>query len=1419
MEAAKVRKHDGILKIARNVKEGEVPVLYYHRRCRSVFTLKRDLESLKRKVGFEEEEDEDEFVPFETPRKRSKATSSPVYAQECIFCEKVKYVNRIREKLVKASQLRVDHKLRQIAVAKCDKKILAITSRDIVAAEARYHRSCYRDYTRPQQKSHDEESVSSKANGAEYDAFTDLFRYIRNDVLDAEAVITMVDLTKKLESFIQSRGIERLSESTKKHIRRKIEAEFGSTIEIFPDEKGKLLVMPGHLSKKEVVKSKIVLEKELEKMKMKVTEIQGIVDQSAVYMRNAILDMKWATPWPILPSHVSIEQFSVPEVLYRFLMGLLTSNPVMKNPSPRVKLLVQSFSQDIIYAVTCGKTKPPKHILLSYGVKTLTGNVEIIQMLNRFGHGVSYSQLEENDTALCLQKLAANLNQTTILPGTIQPNVFTNPAWDNIDRLEETLTGKGTTHRVNGIVVQPTVYGPHLPCAELPAIMKRKQRSITHEVQPLAAYIAGERVGPKPISVGEDTNSIMKEAEKARKKNLVWLAVRITNAEDQQQIPSWTGFNIMTRSKEPVSKDVIAYLPTINAPATELTTVNEILRQSEDIRRRLSLSEIVVVMDQALYAKACEVVWKNRDLYGYILLRLGTFHIICNVLSIIGKRFQDAGLRDICIESGILAEGSVSSVIEGKMYNRAVRVHKYIYEALLRLIWKQFIPWVSANHANKVGQVREVVAKVNEMAEAVSQEQFDSILHSQSLEELYQLWDQYLQYLRADNGDLSAFWMSYLDIVEDVLLGLIRASREGNWLLHLHAIRQMIPWCFAYDKINYARYLPVYYVEMMNLPSEHPDVYGNFMAGNFAVQLAEGSPFGRVPVDQATEVTVNKDTKTSGGVTKFSLKTGAVNRFYMTAEYRCSFLAHLRDMLQVKRPSHHHDEMLSTRKVKDDKAVTSIENLIEGWNNPFKESKQLVSISTATEAPEDVTQDLMKAREIGEQAYKQFKEERLEAIQPKNKFHDPMKLKKLKTFSSLSKKRNVTAGGRTMILKADRSLFGRIIILGQNRKIEVRELLHYSLGPLPWALATPEGFPRKTNKATLATYLQKDIHLADSLPRNSTTIIDGMSLVQKLNIGGGQTTYGMVASSLLSMALHEGSQSKRIDVVFDTYRQISIKNAERTMRGEVHGVQVAHISAYQLVKQWRKFLCEVKNKTSLIKFLSEEWKTKEYSERLQGEGKVLYVTSEKECWKITSERNDQVPELSSSQEEADTRLLLHASHAAKEGYEAVVVNSEDTDVFILLLGFSNSINTKLYMRIGTRTRTRLIDIAKVVQSTGREVCEALIGLHAFTGCDTVSSFAGKGKISALKILKSNYGTYSRGFRELGQTWAVTNDLFMVLERFTCSMYMSVGNNTGRVNDARYELFCAKNGEVESHQLPPCQDCLRKHVLRANYQAG
>ena len=62
-----------------------------------------------------------------------------------------------------------------------------------------------------------------------------------------------------------------------------------------------------------------------------------------------------------------------------------------------------------------------------------------------------------------------------------------------------------------------------------------------------------------------------------------------------------------------------------------------------------------------------------------------------NFLSTIGKRLQDAGLRELCVESGIVADGSINGVMEGRQYNHAVSMHKLVHEALLRLAWKMNI--------------------------------------------------------------------------------------------------------------------------------------------------------------------------------------------------------------------------------------------------------------------------------------------------------------------------------------------------------------------------------------------------------------------------------------------------------------------------------------------------------------------------------------------------------------------------------------------------------------------------------------------------------------------------------------------------------------------------------------------------------
>ncbi|CAM4534943.1 unnamed protein product [Leuciscus chuanchicus] len=421
-----------------------------------------------------------------------------------------------------------------------------------------------------------------------------------------------------------------------------------------------------------------------------------------------------------------------------------------------------------------------------------------------------------------------------------------------------------------------------------------------------------------------------------------------------------------------------------------------------------------------------------------------------------------------------------------------------------------------------------------------------------------------------------------------------------------------------------------------------------------------------------------------------------------------------------------------------------------------------------------------------------------------------MKTNKLKTFSDMCKKREVKSSGRAVILKADRSLFGRIIVMAQVRSLNMEDILSHPLGPLPWALSTPDGLLRKTNKATLATALQKNVALQEKPPENSATVVDGMNLVQRVK--GDEVTFRDVATTILGMALREGSQSRRIDVVFDTYKQNSIKNSERSLRGEETGHELQDITSTQMVRQWRNFLSKVNSKTSLISFIVNEWRKPQYREKLQE--KILYATVIDKCYRITYQDSEEVSTLHCQQEAADGRLLLHA---AREGYQSIVICSEDTDVFIMSLAFCDKIEAPLFLKCGTRTRTRLVAIRKVAATVGMDTCRALIGLHAYTGCDTVSAFAGKGKTRALTLLMNNKETQDT-FLKLGQEWDLSPELSNKLEAFTCVLYAPKASTT-MINKLRYHLFCAKKGEIESHQLPPCKDSLRQHTLRANYQAG
>ena len=64
---------------------------------------------------------------------------------------------------------------------------------------------------------------------------------------------------------------------------------------------------------------------------------------------------------------------------------------------------------------------------------------------------------------------------------------------------------------------------------------------------------------------------------------------------------------------------------------------------------------------------------------------------------------------------------------------------------------------------------------------------------------------------------------------------------------------------------------------------------------------------------------------------------------------------------------------------------------------------------------------------------------------------------------------------------------------------------------------------------------------------------------------------------------------------------------------------------------------------------------------------------------------------------------------------------------------------------------------------------ALLGYHAFTGCDTTSAFSRRGKVKPLQIMGSS-SEYIHTFASLGMSMDIGNDLLGVLDSFVCHMY-------------------------------------------------
>ncbi len=365
-------------------------------------------------------------------------------------------------------------------------------------------------------------------------------------------------------------------------------------------------------------------------------------------------------------------------------------------------------------------------------------------------------------------------------------------------------------------------------------------------------------------------------------------------------------------------------------------------------------------------------------------------------------------------------------------------------------------------------------------------------------------------------------------------------------------------------------------------------------------------------------------------------------------------------------------------------------------------------------------------------------------------------------------------------------------------------------------------FLAKTDKSKGFHYLTKDVEDILEPSKEQTLIIedDNASFYCMRDV---PSTFKDISMKLFNMLPNDS------DFVFSTdmYKESSIKAMERARRGVGEKLLIKGENTRK-PQDWKAFLANAENKKQLIALLLKVWGSDSLAKKLQNRHVILVCEGVAYCLSSHDGQKTDVTEihdLRSSQEETDSRVVLYCRHGVEKGYSYLRVRSPDSDIFFILLHYAKSFpNTTILFETGKGNNKRL-NITEVAQKYTQQECSALLGLHAFTGCDTCSAFKGIGKVKPIKVLQKN-PRFSHVLEQLGDSWDIPDDLLVEVEELTCALYGKPRFKS--VNELRFHLLKAKCGNKETIDykknidfgtFPPCKASLLEHVRRVNYQVA
>lgn len=830
-----------------------------------------------------------------------------------------------------------------------------------------------------------------------------------------------------------------------------------------------------------------------------------------------------------------------------------------------------------------------------------------------------------------------------------------------------------------------------------------------------------------------------------------------------QAIPIWVPFNThFAEKKSDYTK--VQYVPAINAKPSDLSTVYTTLKKGQQLVKACGQKNNIHTFDQQLYAVAQHLKFDLKEELKDTVLRMGTFHDSCVLISCTGILWGDCGLRDMLVESGVYASKSIDRMLDGKEFHRVMRALTLCFEALLYLMYENFFEWLAKKDEQLFNKLRESFLnfRLNYNEETCSEETLNELIKN-SENVLVDLFNSFRE-IRSSQSPTFKFWDECLLCIQ-LLLQLSRAEREGNWMLSKSSQAATLPYFFVCNKQNYSRWSTFHVLEMtLNLPEE---VENEFLKGNFPVRLSPG-PFRGIYSDMAVETTVIKDTKSATGIIGLTMKDSTVLRWSITRNilglYSSSMLirsscSHSEDSEFV------HEGERESEILKDEKHFNMILQYIKNhMSDPFSSSLRsdvLINISSGLVAPPETHDFLTNFKSIGIQKVTEFVSKRLETTENVEEMHektvgffDPISKTNLKTFSETKKKTTLKINGKiiTKVIPPE-IVFQRALAVSTNRKdVNLKQIMSFPLTAIPSSLFKPDGCRRSTEKSDLLHVLEKEVQEKISIQsplsqKEGIIIIDGMAELQALS-SRSFLDFNSLGEIVLKKVMNRLHKASEVHLVFDRYDDES-PNPKEQVRNRRYGKnnKTYDITGTRPLKDLKTVLTNNQNKSNLTKFICTYIKTNLYNHSVdfRNTNKKVYLAGG-----LVPRDNSFIinmngiccidPTLKCNHIDADTRLVFHVKccQSQTETNQIIIVESPDTDVFILLLSkfqqFENKPELWFYTgKISIRTDLRrYIPIHFLSENLGQPLASSLISVHAITGCDTTSSlhFVGKKKTYA-----------------------------------------------------------------------------------------